>query len=59
MHNRGETTGSIAFQFSVSDLNGNVLRDQDFYITILGKQTITLRPFYECRRIFTSTFSDV
>ncbi|KAL4240401.1 Extracellular matrix protein fras1 [Mactra antiquata] len=34
-HMRGETTGTVIFKFSVSDMEGNVLMDQDFFITIL------------------------
>lgn len=40
-HVRGETTGNIVFKFTASDLEGNDLIDQDFYITILGKSTIS------------------
>ena len=37
IHNRGETTGSFAFKFSVSGPDGSQLVDQDFYITVLGE----------------------
>ncbi|XP_053388167.1 extracellular matrix organizing protein FRAS1-like isoform X2 [Mercenaria mercenaria] len=38
-HVRGETTGNIVFKFTVSDLEGNDLIDQDFYITILDDRS--------------------
>lgn len=37
VHQSGEMTGVVLFKFDVEDSEGNKLIDQDFFITVIGK----------------------
>lgn len=41
MHEVGEMTGTLLFKFKLSDTEGNELIDQDFFITVMGKYSVT------------------